>query len=66
MLARSCELLAQQPLTSHTFQSFMAVWAAGCAGHIDDDGPDITAYEPAVLVAYGVLLGSGLILKPNI
>lgn len=66
MLARSCELLAQQPLTSHTFQSFMAVWAAGCAGHIDDDGPDITAYEPAVLVAYGVLLGSGLILEPNI
>lgn len=66
MLARSCELLAQQPLTAHTFPSFMAVWAAGCAGHIDEDGPDATAYEPAVMVAYGVLLGSGLILKPNL
>lgn len=65
MLAHCCTLLSRQSLTQHSFASFMALWVADTGSILPEDGPPATAYEPVVKVAYSVLLGNGLILKPQ-
>lgn len=64
MLAQSCTVLAKYPLMAHTPESFMQLWQDHSADFLDEAGPEASAYAPAVTVAYGVLLLSGLILNP--
>ena len=62
MLAHCCTLLARQRLMHYSFASFMQLWLEDTGDLLDEQGPPASAYEPAVKVAYSVLLGNGLIL----
>lgn len=62
MLAHCCTLLARQRLMHYSFASFMELWLEDTGDLLDEQGPPANAYEPAVMVAYSVLLGNGLIL----
>lgn len=62
MLAHCCTLLARQRLMHYSLSSFMELWLEDTGDLLDEQGPPASAYEPAVEVAYSVLLGNSLIL----
>jgi 3'-phosphoadenosine 5'-phosphosulfate sulfotransferase (PAPS reductase)/FAD synthetase len=66
MLAHSCMVLSKGPLMAYTFASFMELWSVNSSSLTDVPGPVASAYEPAVKVAYRVMLASGLILPPQV
>ncbi|HDS1721758.1 phosphoadenosine phosphosulfate reductase family protein [Pseudomonas putida] len=62
MLAHCCTLLSRQRLMHHTFDNFMQLWLEDTGDLLDEQGPPAHVYEHALMVAYSILLGNGLIL----